>query len=78
MTTTPSTRSPATETQPLEAVGQRVYEEQPFGPSNGRRRIGLVYPGQHPSDGRSCDLKRRAQVQTWTRLPKVRWPRHTD
>ena len=63
-------------TQPVPTPVQHVRDEQPFGPKNGRRRIGLW--AQHLDAARSQDHGRRVQVKTWTRLPRVKRPMHAN
>ena len=62
-----------TTTQPGLPPHLHRYSEQPFGPSNGRRRIGLTVSKEPSSHSHRCrDYGRRAQVATWTRLPRIR------
>ena len=63
----------STSTQPGLSPHLQRYSEQPFGPSNGRRRIGLnLCRGPSTRSHRCRDYGRRAQVATWTRLPRIR------
>ena len=57
------------------------FSEEPFGPTNGRKRTNLVWTGERraharpstvsPSQYACRDHGRRPQVRTWPRLPLV-------
>ena len=73
MTRMPPYRPNDGPTQPALKPHPSGYAEQPFGPTNGRRRIGLsTIAGSADVPHRCRDHGRRAQVTTWTRLPRVR------
>ncbi len=50
-----------------------MTREEPYGPSNGRKRIGLAQQASSAAHRFRCrDYGRRAQVATWRRLPSIR------